>query len=113
MESKIDLRNNNNKKLVVDIDGVLAIEDTNIPLIDRMVIRDAVDAIRILRQKGFKIILYTSRFNYQKEETIKWLKKNKIEYDKIVFRKPRGLIYIDDRGYRFKGWKNFFEDVQL
>lgn len=113
MESKIDLRKKYNRTLVVDIDSVLAIEDRNTPLMDRMVIGDAVEAIRILKQKGFKIILFTSRFNYQKDETIEWLNKNNIEYDKIVFGKPRGLLYIDDRGYRFKGWKKFFEDVEL
>lgn len=113
MENKIDLRKKYNRTLVVDIDSVLAIEDRNTPLIDRMVINDAVEAIRMLKQKGFKIILYTSRFNFQKDETIEWLNKNNIEYDRIVFGKPRGFLYIDDRGYRFKGWKKFFEDVEL
>lgn len=113
MESKIDLKKKYNRTLVVDIDSVLAIEDWNTPLMDRMIINDSVEAIRILKQKGFKIILYTSRFSYQNDETIEWLNKNNIEYDKIVFGKPRGLLYIDDRGYRFKGWEKFFKDVEL
>ncbi|MDP4091430.1 MAG: hypothetical protein Q8930_19470 [Bacillota bacterium] len=113
MENKIDLRRKYNRTLVIDIDSVLAVEDESIPLTDRPVISDALDAIRLLRQKEFKIILYTARFNHQKDETIEWLNKNNIEYDKIIFGKPRALLYIDDRGYRFKDWKSFFEDVEL
>ena len=35
-----------------------------------------------------------------------WLKKYKIDscIEDIVWGKPNALVYIDDKGYRFKNW---------
>lgn len=110
---KISLQSSRSKKLIIDIDGVLAVEQLNIPLNKRPVISEAQNAIKFLKQKGYIIILCTSRFRSQKTETIEWLENNDIPFDDIVFDKPRGIIYVDDRGYRFKGWKQFFKDVEL
>ncbi len=103
----------NSRILIIDIDGVLAIEQCNIPLEERAVVEGAQDAIRRLKQKGYSIILCTSRFRSQKDTTIEWLERNNIPFDDIVFGKPRGILYIDDRGYRFKGWDRFFDEVEL
>jgi hydroxymethylpyrimidine pyrophosphatase-like HAD family hydrolase len=113
MDNKIDLSNSRNKTLVVDIDEVLAVDNSRIPISRRLVVNEAVESIRLLRQKGFRIILHTSRSKFQAAETIMWLNENKIEFDGIKFGKPRGILYIDDRGYRFNGWKKFFEDVNI
>lgn len=103
----------NSRILIVDIDGVLAIEQCNIPLEERAVVEGAQDAIRRLKQKGYRIILCTSRFRSQKAATIEWLERNNISFDCIVFGKPRGILYIDDRGYRFRGWERFFNEVEI
>ncbi len=103
----------NSRILIVDIDGVLAIEQCNIPLEERAAVEGAQDAIRRLKQKGYHIILCTSRFRSQKAATIEWLERNNIPFDCIVFGKPRGILYIDDRGYRFRGWERFFNEVEL
>lgn len=113
MENKINLSKANRKTLVVDIDDVLAVDNSRTPLSRRSVVDEAAESIRLLRQKGFRIILHTSRPKSQETETIKWLNENKIEFDGIKFGKPRGILYIDDRGYRFSGWKKFFEDVKI
>jgi hypothetical protein len=110
---KINLSDSHHKILIVDIDGVLAIEQCNIPLKERAVVEGTQDSIRRLKQKGYLIILCTSRFRSQKAATIEWLERNNIPFDDIVFGKPRGILYIDDRGYRFKGWDQFFNDVEL
>lgn len=113
MDDKIDLSNANNRTLIVDIDDVLAVDNSRTPIGRRLIVNEAAESIRFLKQKGFRIILHTSRPKYQETETIKWLNENKIEFDRIKFGKPRGILYIDDRGYRFNGWKKFFEDVKI
>ncbi|HPP86134.1 MAG TPA: hypothetical protein PK795_09575, partial [Bacillota bacterium] len=59
------------------------------------------------------LVLCTSRFRYQEKDTVSWLIKNNIPFDDIVYGKPRGILYIDDRGYRFRGWRRFLEDVEF
>lgn len=110
---KIDLSHYRNKLIVVDIDGVLALEQQTIPMGQRPVISESQESLKLLREKGYKILLFTSRFRSQKEVTVEWLKRNHIPFDDILFGKPRGILYIDDRGYRFEGWKQFLEDMEL
>lgn len=110
---KIDLSHRYNKRLVIDIDGVLANEQENLPLERRSIINEAAESMRRLKQKGYQIILCTSRLSAQREATVRWLKDHNIVFNDILFGKPRGLLYIDDRGYRFTDWKQFFEDVKL
>jgi len=110
---KIGLSDRCCKTLIVDIDGVLAIEQDNLLLEERVPVEGAQESIRRLKQKGYIIILCTSRFHWQKAATIEWLERNNIPFDDIIFGKPRGILYIDDRGYRFRGWKQFFHDVEL
>lgn len=109
----INLPYYHNKWLIIDIDGVLAIEDDFIPLEQRKVISRAQEALKRIQENGYKILLFTSRFRSQKEATIAWLEQNQIPYDDILFGKPRGALYIDDRGYRFQGWDQFFKDVNF
>lgn len=110
---KIELERYYGKWLIIDIDGVLAVEQYTVPLEQRPVISEARESMELLRRKGYKLLLCTSRIRSQKEDTLAWLDKNKIPFDDIVFGKPRGILYIDDRGYRFESWKKFFEDVEL
>ncbi|ADL52264.1 LNS2 domain-containing protein [Clostridium cellulovorans] len=113
MIEKIDISKSNCKKVIVDIDGVLAIEEANRSYIRLLPVKEASEAIKTLKKLGYVIILHTSRFEFEKKVTIDWLKANGFIYDDIKFGKPRGDIYIDDRGYRFNSWENFFNDVKL
>jgi ribonucleotide monophosphatase NagD (HAD superfamily) len=110
---KFDLRNYRSRVVVIDIDGVLAEEQYNISLEERQVVSEAREALELFQQKGYKIILFTSRVRQQEKATVDWLIKNDMIFDDIMFGKPRGALYIDDRGYRFKGWKQFLEDVEI
>jgi hypothetical protein len=113
MTEKIDISVSKNKKLIVDIDGVLAIEQVNQPYSLLQPVKQATESLKILRKSGYVIILHTSRFEFERAETIAWLKTNGFEYDKIEFGKQRGILYIDDRGYRFSDWETFFEDIKI
>lgn len=110
-KEKIDLRYSSNKVLLIDIDSVLAEEDNSVPIVEREVIDGARASLSYLKKKGFILVLHTSRFRWQREDTIKWLQLNEIPFDDIVFEKPRGILYIDERGYRFNSWKEFWEDI--
>ena len=43
------------------------------------------------------IIIYTHRNKKCATETIKWLKKHKVKYHKIIFNKPSWDLLIDDK----------------
>jgi ribonucleotide monophosphatase NagD (HAD superfamily) len=112
-DEKLDLKKYRGRVIVIDIDGVLAAEDDYIPLSDRHTIYGAREVLKFLKQKGYILVLFTSRVKQQEKETVEWLIKKKIPFDDILFGKPRGILYIDDRGYRFRGWEKFLEDVEI
>lgn len=108
---RIDVRDGGNRLLVIDIDGVLAVEQKAVPWEQREVMPEARKALRLFRKKGYAVLLFTSRPRSQKRVTVEWLKKNGLPFDGILFGKPRGILYVDDRAYRFGGWKQFWEDM--
>ena len=64
-------------------------------------------------EKGYKIYLHTGRHINNFDVTINWLKKNKIDYDHIVFGKPVAKYYIDDRGINFTNWERCNKKMKL
>jgi uncharacterized HAD superfamily protein len=99
------------KKVVVDIDGVLADEahkgdvygdvagwryERCIPL------RYGIELVRRLKAAGCFVTLYTARWEKQRAMTEEWLKRYEVPYDVLQMDKPSGAIYIDDRGYRWR-----------
>lgn len=78
------------------------------------------EALETLRNKGYKIIIYTARIcpgvNNDVEQQIKdikkWLDQYDIPYDDLTYKKYPADLYIDDRGYRFEGdWKNEIQTI--
>ena len=68
-----------------------------------------IDAIRVAKESGFKIVLFTARrmathngnINKVIEDvgdlTKTWLKDNKVPYDELLFGKPNAVYYVDDK----------------
>ncbi|MBF0235774.1 MAG: hypothetical protein HQK65_22465 [Desulfamplus sp.] len=100
------------KSICIDFDGVIAelvgsIEECGSP------IKGAAEAISVLKEAGFKIIIHTARPD--SEESIALIKnyliENKIPFDSInqgvdspwESKKPLADLYIDDRALRFEG----------
>jgi len=97
-------------RVMVDLDGVICatrkgmigsiVEMANAPPI-----LENIEKLRILKDKGYEIIIYTSRASRafdskvpsEEDTTIGWLKKWNVPYDGIVFDKPWADYYIDDR----------------
>lgn len=107
---------NEDNVIVMDIDGTLCeIKKENEEYIDIMPKNKVLQKLREYKDKGFYIILYTSRnmrsyqANIGKINAITarvlfdWLEKNDIPYDEIYFGKPwcglRGF-YVDDKAIR-------------
>lgn len=95
-------------KLVFDIDDTIC-NNKNRDYENAIPFKDVIKKINKLHKQGAKITLYTSRgmvscngdldkiIKKNKAILEKWLEKNKVEYDELVFGKPLGDMYIDDK----------------
>ena len=113
------------KIVAIDLDETIirtAIDEENFHLYSPVEItgnpmEDVVEALNILRDSGFEIVIYTCRTNPEEEcnmphtsEAVEVrirlkLKALKIPFDRISFYKPVADIYIDDKGFHFENWK--------
>lgn len=71
-----------------------------------------IKSLRKAKEKGFEIVIHTARrmlthngdINKIIEDvgqvTIDWLNKHNVPYDDIVWGKPYGVYYIDDKALR-------------
>jgi len=90
------------KWILVDFDGVLH-KPTEDFSIKNKPIKGSKQALTKLRKAGFKIIIYTARHWIDYVSIEAWLNYHKIPFDRIICGKVLGLLFIDDRAYRFKG----------
>jgi len=73
--------------------------------------KGAPEAIRSLRERGYRVFLHTSRTSRERKVTEKWLAEHDIVYDELHMDKPIGFIYIDDLGYRFGDWDTTLREI--
>ena len=90
--------------IAIDLDGTIVNKDK--PL------EGAREAINLLREHGHKVVINSCN---RLEWIIKVLDNNDIRYDAVYGEgsaKPVADLYVDDRGYRFKGdWVNEVNDI--
>lgn len=111
------------KVIIADLDGTLALIDHRKPFIDgsngkkpdwnafnRAVFEDLpnkpiINLLKVFRSTGtHEIYIYTGRDDSAKTDTLKWLTKYGIEYDKLRMR-PAGLNISDtDLKWRWIEW---------
>ena len=94
------------KTIAVDFDGVIhkysqVYHDGTIydPPVD-----GARHAIKLIRMKGYNVVIYTARPDL--EDVARWLKEKKIIVDDVTNIKPKAMMYIDDRAVRFTNWRD-------
>ena len=81
----------------VDIDGVLC-QEGSFPNYHKAVpLRENIDKVRKLFETGHEVILYSSRFEEDREVTEQWLTKHSVRYSRLILGKIRADIYVDDR----------------
>lgn len=93
-----------NRTVAVDIDGTICTEERTFERSLAKPLPDAVEALKMLKDNGNTIILYTARGWEQYRMTKAWLDENGFAYDQIVMGKPIADVWIDDRARHFKGW---------
>lgn len=110
-----DYYKNYEKTIVMDIDDTISFAKT---YADPSIYAEAVPNTELiatmqrLSKEGYKFILHTSRgwiscdedSERAKEKYLKqietWMRKYKVPYERIVFGKPFGIIYVDDKSIR-------------
>lgn len=107
----------NNIKLVFDIDDTIC-NNKNRDYENAIPFKNVIKKINQLHKQGAKITLYTSRgmvsCNGDIDKIIKknkailerWLDKNNVQYDELVFGKPLGDMYIDDKAINVNDFLN-------
>lgn len=58
-----------------------------------------VKLVRQLKEKGFKIIIFTHRNHITRYATEYWLMKHNIPFDELILNKPKYDLLIDDKAY--------------
>jgi hypothetical protein len=116
----------NKSQIAIDFDGV--IHKNSKGFFDGTVydepIEGSLDSIKKISQ-NFDIIIFTAKASKDrplingktgKEHVVDWLKENGFyQYIKnVVIEKPRAILYIDDKGYKFNNWVetiNFVDSI--
>ena len=108
------------KKLCFDIDNTICSTNKNHYFSSKPNLK-AIKKINKLYEKGFFIILFTSRFMGRNNENInlakkkgfkfttKQLKSWNLKYHKLIFGKPSFDLFIDDKSIYFK--KTWYKDI--
>lgn len=83
-----------------------------------------IDSLRLAKNKGFRIVIYTARrmlthngdIEKIKEDvmtlTMEWLRLYSVPYDDLIFGKPYGVYYIDDKAMRPDEFMGFMKNVE-
>lgn len=125
---KPEVRENSNsdetRQLGIDFDGVIhgnskgffdgTIYDEPLP--------DSIEAIKKL-SKDWDIVIYTAKAKLDRplvqgktgtQLVWEWLEKYDIHtcVKDVTAEKPRAVVYIDDKGYRFTTWETAFEELK-
>lgn len=103
------------KRLVVDLDGTLTIDDPSVPYSEKLPNLALIGKLRAYREQGFEIVIATARNmrthsgNIGKINAltlpviIDWLNQNNVPYDEIHIGKPwcgHEGFHIDDKSLR-------------
>lgn len=109
-------------RIIIDIDGVIASYPKDITtypdelfpeIFSTAVPSDGCkEAIEKLRELGYEVILHTSRWKEDEELTREWLERYEIPYDDIIFDKPQGDLYVDDRAFKFTDWPSLLAQIK-
>ena len=103
------------KRLVIDLDGTLTIDEHQAPYPEKLPALDFIDRLRDYKNLGFEIIIMTARnmktYNNSVGQInaktlpmiIEWLNRHEIPYDEIHVGKPwcgSEGFYVDDKAIR-------------
>jgi uncharacterized HAD superfamily protein len=85
------------KRLFCDIDGTLTNETEGHDYPNRTPNLETIRELNYIYSSGkYNLTLWTSRFEVDREDTEIWLQRHGVDYDSIIFGKPKFDIYIGD-----------------
>lgn len=100
---------NPKKTLIVDVDGtILQAQDRDYE--NAREYTSVIKKLNTLHKQGWTIVLFTARGQLSKNGDLalieklnrpvleKWLKEHRVKYDYLLFCKPYGAWYVDDKG---------------
>jgi capsule biosynthesis phosphatase len=94
---------------VFDLDGTICSQERFESYHLALPIEKVIEKMHVFHVMGDRIIIHTARGMNTfggldkipqsfKDMTEKWLKDNDVPYDQLVFGKPAGDVYVDDKG---------------
>jgi len=125
MDYNQKVANDQSKNLGIDFDGV--IHNDNLGFHDGTVygepIEGSLESIKLLSE-FFNIIIFTAKAKKDRplidgksgaELVEEWLlKHNVLKYvSEITAEKPRAILYVDDKGFRFENWQDTMKFIKL
>ncbi len=106
-------------RIAVDFDGTIV--ENQFPAIGKPMLF-AFETLKVLHEKGFRLILWTVRTGAELEQAVEFCKQNGVEFyavnrnypeevlDGETSRKIEADIFIDDRNLGgFPGWSNVWQ----
>ena len=103
------------KRLVIDLDGTLALDDPGLPYAERVPNLALIEKLRAYKAQGFAIAIHTAR-NMRAHAgsiglinahtlpvVIEWLRRHAVPYDEIHVGKPwcgEDGFHVDDKAIR-------------
>lgn len=100
-------------RFIFDLDDTISVH-YNRDFENAKPIPETIEKIRKLKQDGIEIVIYSSRGQNSckgdleliekknREQIETWLANHDVPYDQLVFGKPLGDIYVDDKGVNLK-----------
>lgn len=93
--------------IAFDFDGVLHHHDgTNEPEPNGRPVEGAVEMVRDLAERGYRLVVHTCRAAKGLPHIIgvmDWMERHGFPRLPVVSMKPVAALYVDDRGFRFSG----------
>ena len=98
-----------NKRLIIDLDGTICTQMESGQYARAEPNQSVIDQVNRLWIKGWDVVIFTARgmntFQNGEEADLQlrqmtedWLKKNRVCYTELLFGKPAGDLYVDDKG---------------
>ena len=94
----------NVKVICVDFDNTVT-SKSKYP-VTGIITEQCIKKLNELHDKGYYLILYTSRIAKDFSDAIEICKAHKLPFDKYISGKPNADFYIDDKALFFDSWEN-------